>query len=102
MVSSATRAIWGCSSTRWDGRSLFARGLGYCSQCYSFRRSSRAFVLKSGCCARSSAANTLSTAVVHGALFLDFFEEMGCDRTAYREIRTYEPFPAKPEHQTDR
>src|SRR5690242_4341404 len=38
---SVTRAIWRCSSTRWDGRSPFVRGSGYCSQCSIFRRSSR-------------------------------------------------------------
>ena len=30
MPSSATPAIWGCSSTRWGGRSLFARVSVYC------------------------------------------------------------------------
>src|SRR5271165_841488 len=29
MVSSVTRAIWGCSSTRLGGRSLFVQGSGY-------------------------------------------------------------------------
>jgi hypothetical protein len=52
-------------------------GSGYYSRCCSFRRSSRAFVPKSGCCVRSSAASTMCTAVVHGALFPDSFEEMG-------------------------
>jgi hypothetical protein len=68
-VSSVTRAIWGCSLTRWDGRSLFARGSGYCSQRCSFRRSSRAFVLRSSCCVRSSAVSTMYTAPARHGLF---------------------------------
>ena len=81
MVSSVTRAIWGCSSTRWDGRSLFVRGSGYCSPCSLFRRSSRAFVLKSGCCVRSSAANTISTAPARRGSFPGSIEAGNCRRT---------------------
>ena len=32
MVSSATPAIWGCSSTRWGGPSLFVRASACCSR----------------------------------------------------------------------
>jgi hypothetical protein len=60
MASSATRAIWVCSSIRWVGRSPFVRGSACFSQRSSYRRSSRAYVRKRGCCARSSAASTSS------------------------------------------
>jgi hypothetical protein len=46
MVSSATRAIWGCSSTRWAERSPFFRGSACCLRRSSFRPSSRAYVRK--------------------------------------------------------
>ena len=62
MASSVTPAIWGCSSTRWDGRSPFARGSAYCSRRSSSRRCSRALRAKRRCCARSSAASTTLTA----------------------------------------
>jgi hypothetical protein len=39
MASSATRAIWVCSSTRWGGRSLFVRGSACFSQRFLYRRS---------------------------------------------------------------
>ena len=78
--SSVTRAIWGCSSTRWDG-ARFRSGSGYCSRCSLFRRSSRAFVLKSGCCVRSSAANTMSTAPARRGSFRGSIEAGSCRRT---------------------
>ena len=61
-VLSATRAIWVCSSIRWAGRSLFVRGSECCWRRFLYRRSSRAYVRKRGCCARSSAASTRAIA----------------------------------------
>lgn len=58
----ATRAIWVCSSTLWAGRSPFVRGSACSSQRFLYRLSSRAYVRKRGCCARSSAASTTSIA----------------------------------------
>ena len=66
-VSSATPAIWGCSSTRWAGVWPFVRGSACCSRRSLYRRSSRASVRKSGCCARSLATSTVRTALgYHG------------------------------------
>jgi hypothetical protein len=39
MVSSATPAIWGCSSTRWGGPWPFVRGSACCSRRSLYRRS---------------------------------------------------------------
>jgi hypothetical protein len=65
-------------------RLLAEAAISYCLQCCSFRRSSRAFVPKSGCCVWSSAASTMCTAVVHGALFLEVMER--CAAFAYDTV----------------
>jgi len=83
LSSSATQAIWVCSLTRWAGRSLFGRG-----SARSFRRSLRAFVLKSGCCARSSATSTRYTAPARHGSFPDCIDAvMPNDPPAIEAVR---------------
>jgi hypothetical protein len=58
MALSATPAILGCSSARWDGRWLFVQGSACCSRRSLSRRLLRASARKRSCCAHISAANT--------------------------------------------
>lgn len=60
--SSATRAMWGCSSIRLGGRWTFVRASACCSRRCSSHRSSRAYARKRRCYERSSAPNTMRTA----------------------------------------
>jgi hypothetical protein len=60
--SSATRATWGCSSTRLGGLWSFVRASGCCSRRSLSLRSSRAYARKRRCYERSSAVNTMRTA----------------------------------------
>jgi protein-S-isoprenylcysteine O-methyltransferase Ste14 len=73
-----------------DGRSHFVRGSGYCSQCSSFRHSLRAFVLKSGYCVRSSAANTMYTAPIRHGSFPGSIEAGSCGRTILSLLTRWE------------
>jgi hypothetical protein len=60
--SSATRATWGCSSTRLGGPWSFIRASACCSRRCLSDRSSRAYARKRRCSERSSEANTMRTA----------------------------------------
>ena len=72
--SSATPAIWGCSSTRWAGDWHFDRRSASSSPPSCFRPSSPASAPKRECCALSSAANTTPTAAAPRASCQGFTE----------------------------
>jgi Isoprenylcysteine carboxyl methyltransferase (ICMT) family len=63
----------------------FRSGLAYCSRRSSFRRSSRASRRKRRCCARSLAANTISTAPARRGSFLGFINRAAAERSDVRQ-----------------